>query len=557
MVNTGKSKGCNTCKRRKVKCDEGKPGCQRCIRFGRQCEGYGQRPPRVRFANDVRRTNERDSQNQRRVDALASRISTSTSTSARPTIIPLPTPNKKDAALSFFLTQFATLGRSAASSTGFFEMLPLVLSGERHDSAASLALSAVSIAMFERWLGFGSKPGASRKSFADAIARLQTAIADPAECLSRATVVATLTLQFHDNVCALLESNGINRTHHDGSVALLRHQEQESKRPRSRTSLAFHVLHAEVAFAIREKRSLPVTGISWLQYHNESLNPSSLLDIIGIDVANIQHEFFNARLSSTSTEDKLSDLFAKAAIVDTRLKTWVGGVPAHWQPEPFDHTPNCNPPIISYSQTFDVYRSVQIASIWNIWRIYRIITLKILLECLELDTGNLELSDNTRPFIQESIQKMVDFICRSVPFFLGNRTHIATLHDFTDPKIFLPSHHHLRARSELMDHRNDGESWSKDDHFKHVISQGPWHMLIPLGQLMGIFSQNHGSSFAQLLEVERRQWIREQIVRARTIMGSQIGNYTAGDIYADQYYGLMHFLKLVTSPNLAISPKCS
>lgn len=108
-----------------------------------------------------------------------------------------------------------------------------------------------------------------------------------------------------------------------------------------------------------------------------------------------------------------------------------------------------------------------------------------------------------------------------------------------------------------MDHRNDGESWSKDDHFKHVISQGPWHMLIPLGQLMGIFSQNHGSSFAQLLEVERRQWIREQIVRARTIMGSQIGNYTAGDIYADQYYGLMHFLKLVTSPNLAISPKCS
>ncbi|KAL7901896.1 hypothetical protein HDV63DRAFT_67703 [Trichoderma sp. SZMC 28014] len=401
MVNTGKSKGCNTCKRRKVKCDEGKPACQRCIRFGRECEGYGQRPPRVRFVSDVRRTNKRDSQNQRRVVALASRTSTST----QPTIIPPPTPNKKDAALSFFLTQFATLGRSTASSTGFFEVLPLVLSGERHDSAASLALSAVSIAMFERWLGFGNRPGASRESFAEAIARLRTAIADPAECLSRATVVATLTLQFHDNVCALLESNGISRTHHDGSVALLRHQEQQSNRPGTRTSLAYHVLHTEVAFAIREKKSLPVTGISWLQYHNDSLNPSSLLDIIGIDVANIQHEFFNARLSSSSTHDKLSDLFAKAAIVDTRLKTWVSGVPAHWQPEPFDHIPQCNPPIISYAQTFDVYRSVQIASIWNIWRYYRIITLNILLECLELSNGNLDFSDNTHSFIQESIQK--------------------------------------------------------------------------------------------------------------------------------------------------------
>lgn len=418
-------------------------------------------------------------------------------------------------------------------------MLPLVLSGERHDSAATLALSAVSIAMFERWLGLGSKPGASRKSFADAIARLQTAIADPTECLSRATVVATLTLQFHDNVCALLELKGISRTHHDGSVALLRHQDQDREYPRCRTPLAFHVLHGEVAFAIREKRSLPATGISWLQYHNESINPSSLLDIIGIDVANIQYDFFNMRLSSSSTDDELSDLFAKAAIVDTRLKTWVSGVPVHWQPEAFDHVPDCSPPVITYSQTFDVYRSVQIASIWNIWRIYRIITLKILLECLELSARNLELADNTHSFIRESIQKMVDFICRSVPFFLGNRSHVATLHDFTDSSIFLPSHHHLGARNKLANHRNDSEYQylSQDEHFKHVISQGSWHILIPLGQLIGIFSQNHGSSFAQLLEVERHKWIREQIMRARIIMGSHIGNYTTGRIYADNIMG--------------------
>ncbi|KAL5315156.1 hypothetical protein ACEPPN_017807 [Leptodophora sp. 'Broadleaf-Isolate-01'] len=36
--------GCKTCKRRKVKCDEGKPGCLRCLKFGTDCEGY--RPKR-------------------------------------------------------------------------------------------------------------------------------------------------------------------------------------------------------------------------------------------------------------------------------------------------------------------------------------------------------------------------------------------------------------------------------------------------------------------------------------------------------------------------------
>ncbi|KAH7342461.1 hypothetical protein BKA65DRAFT_292099 [Rhexocercosporidium sp. MPI-PUGE-AT-0058] len=32
--------GCVTCKVRRVKCDEGKPGCQRCYKFGKPCDGY-------------------------------------------------------------------------------------------------------------------------------------------------------------------------------------------------------------------------------------------------------------------------------------------------------------------------------------------------------------------------------------------------------------------------------------------------------------------------------------------------------------------------------------
>ncbi|CAK7234237.1 hypothetical protein SEUCBS140593_008874 [Sporothrix eucalyptigena] len=33
--------GCRTCKLRKVKCDEGRPACIRCVSTGRTCEGYG------------------------------------------------------------------------------------------------------------------------------------------------------------------------------------------------------------------------------------------------------------------------------------------------------------------------------------------------------------------------------------------------------------------------------------------------------------------------------------------------------------------------------------
>ncbi|KAF2729515.1 hypothetical protein EJ04DRAFT_588692 [Polyplosphaeria fusca] len=33
--------GCRTCKIRKVKCDEGRPACHRCVSVGRVCDGYG------------------------------------------------------------------------------------------------------------------------------------------------------------------------------------------------------------------------------------------------------------------------------------------------------------------------------------------------------------------------------------------------------------------------------------------------------------------------------------------------------------------------------------
>lgn len=39
-VHTRSRGGCVTCKKRKLKCDEGKPTCQRCHIEGRECAGY-------------------------------------------------------------------------------------------------------------------------------------------------------------------------------------------------------------------------------------------------------------------------------------------------------------------------------------------------------------------------------------------------------------------------------------------------------------------------------------------------------------------------------------
>lgn len=41
MVNTGKPSGaCGVCRERRIRCDEAKPACLKCVRSGRICSGY-------------------------------------------------------------------------------------------------------------------------------------------------------------------------------------------------------------------------------------------------------------------------------------------------------------------------------------------------------------------------------------------------------------------------------------------------------------------------------------------------------------------------------------
>ncbi|KAJ9610265.1 hypothetical protein H2200_005042 [Cladophialophora chaetospira] len=58
MIRIGKTKvrtGCFTCKRRRVKCDEARPACNRCIKAGKPCEGYAINPnPGSGYSEPVR-----------------------------------------------------------------------------------------------------------------------------------------------------------------------------------------------------------------------------------------------------------------------------------------------------------------------------------------------------------------------------------------------------------------------------------------------------------------------------------------------------------------------
>ncbi|KAI7001205.1 hypothetical protein KC329_g18 [Hortaea werneckii] len=111
------------------------------------------------------------------------------------------------------------------------------------------------------------------------------------------------------------------------------------------------------------------------------------------------------------------------------------------------------------------------------------------------------------------MQDLIDGICFSIPFYLGNRTRPAHLHDFTDREIRFPSLHSVgteRAKIALRRQAGDDTAMFEDEHRRHVTVNGAWHAMSILSTLLTIISEQ---AVANRLQPEQKSWICEQLDR--------------------------------------------
>ena len=130
-----------------------------------------------------------------------------------------------------------------------------------------------------------------------------------------------------------------------------------------------------------------------------------------------------------------------------------------------------------------------------------------------------------------SVQEHVDDICFSVPFHLGNRYVSSSISDFVNPTLMFPSHHNnTHVLSAEISTIMQSKSMSGSEHKSHVIAQGAWHILIPLGQLVSLLSDHLGHILLSALREGQLQWILEQFSRSLHVLGPVGHHTTAPDI---------------------------
>lgn len=183
--------GCRNCRRRKVKCDEQHPACQRCKKGNRECEGYVRDH---RFVDETTRT-----EKHARMDRKTPPSPTSHSPPPNAeTISPSPivcspwTLNlsafEDDVRISFLLTYF-----------GAHNFIPWLKSHAKDPSVcAQTSIRALSAAYFEKIHVVHMAARQSSRLYGKALVTLNHELQDEKRSLSKSVLVSAISLELYE-----------------------------------------------------------------------------------------------------------------------------------------------------------------------------------------------------------------------------------------------------------------------------------------------------------------------------------------------------------------------
>ncbi|KAJ4351474.1 uncharacterized protein N0V89_006817 [Didymosphaeria variabile] len=503
MVNLGRSWGCGMCKQRRIKYDESEPACKRCTKSGYACPGYEvEKPLRIRFKDETALV----------VHRLGS----------GPPHAPAPAAIHEDfetQALNFFVNNFATAGRDSVSSRGLWESVAPTISALPATSPVADAATAVGGILFNVWRLHRNGVYARNPAFNRAIIGLRKRLGsgpfDGSEIL-----MTILLLQFHENIAAVFGLRAASRMHYNGALALIRSLPIESFSTVASRGLLLNVLNIEVSLAIRECQPVDPGLIPWFASLPYTLprTPAMKLNWIGVSVANIQHSFAvllnsHPRCSGRQCPHETEITTIYDAILDFQEASseWLRNVPKHWLPQKW--TPSTNMPkthIPMYQETCEIYPSVQVASVYNTYRGYQLIINKML-SIMQTHSWLQPHMGPQNP--SETIQSVVDSMCYSIPFYLGNRDDVHYITDLTQPKPqwVYPAYHNMQDPPIAQEHM-----LPEDIHMKHATAYGAWHSMYPLSMLLGIFGNHAGydcDCLTRTIRPGQLAWIGTQLFR--------------------------------------------
>ncbi|KAH8821391.1 hypothetical protein F5884DRAFT_85215 [Xylogone sp. PMI_703] len=398
MVYYGRpSKGCDECRARKIRCDQGKPACRQCIESKHKCPGYrdlstvlfrdetkavvrkANKPPRPRRQQKL-------STSPASVELEVQSRSPSTSACSSPgsqeeislVIEPSQTPGP-DEGICFFFSRF-----SWEAASLFFNEFKTVSSTS--SSTLMAGMSSIGLAMMSSTKPWPALKMSARSSYTSTLQLINAALSNKAEATSDAILATIILLSFFETVTCKAGSKTDWLAHTSGATALL------SLRGSERLTTP-----AEIHMFLEWKGQL-LTGC----LQNKTFVPSVLMRYDKLvtplrppihqcdgEMASLTAEVANLRaaIHAGHIEHKRRTL-STAYSIEAKIERFKTSIPASWEyhvvqyPDPDTLVDTVWGPIRLYNGSYHIYPDMAICVSLNFYRVSRILVNEVILDCL-------------------------------------------------------------------------------------------------------------------------------------------------------------------------------
>ncbi|KAL2133441.1 hypothetical protein VTI74DRAFT_2327 [Chaetomium olivicolor] len=445
MVYGGKpSRGCRTCRARRIKCDEGKPTCMRCARSKRECGGY--RPEfeivhRDQTGSTLRRlrrktTEVKEPQPSRNRPYVfvqeelqaCGRFSPSPSPEATLTV---PLVNR---AWCHFASNFILMPLGVAPH-GFMDYLVPLMESDRPGSALHHAFYACAFALLgNRARADGVDLGQlSLKEHTLALAQTHKALGDPVAVTADSTLAAVLMLCLYESITAVKESRMLAwRTHIDGAVQILKTRRHEQiSQTRIGALLFTAVRHHLVSRSLSSGIPLPF-GADWWMSGGDTQSLFATCQRFALSYSEVRTDatrlMANRPRDHKSIED-MREIANRVQRLDNDIAQWLATIPEQFR---FKTVCRMSEDDVGLSRGLgyadlevfpgrvDTYPDFVTAMAWNLGRVSRLLLNSLHIRvtawiCSPVDYRTTPIYSAAKRICEETIVE----VSASVPYHLG------------------------------------------------------------------------------------------------------------------------------------------
>ncbi|KAI1373905.1 hypothetical protein F4677DRAFT_183437 [Hypoxylon crocopeplum] len=467
------SRGCLRCRQRRVKCDQGRPACQRCINRNEICEGYRdeasimfryetekviEHAKAVATISPSNSSSRRSGRRSRSADNRSDRSRTSTKIvdpsdlteeEAAALYLPKPfpwakatptqlRPTPEDVAVNSFMDKYVMYPCNETSSPGFLEHLPALFKDVNVEGRCALrwAVRAAAYADMSKAQNHGALADKAFHCYGMALSALGESLSTTSKTPDDYDLMAAVMLDIFESL--FIDDPSIRGAHAQGMAQILRLRGSDqiyNPRGWSLFRLAHHRIQKEqLAFNLKPLDE----SEKWIN----QLDDNAPFVRLEKDAHQIMKTCERARnlqgalATGNSSTFEVLEMVRELVKLDQEVVSWRQRPEWSYKILNVSELPEFNPSVRPSTSTIQLHGDLWMTYEWNYHRTARMIAHQHLLNCLNTAMKSPDSDDLTRESLRllveqftGTIHMLADEVLSTVPQSFGDIDFCGRLHD--------------------------------------------------------------------------------------------------------------------------------